>query len=237
MLSDERKEYLKKYRKENSEKLKKHYINHYEKNKKLYKERSKKRYEENKENIKQYNKKYYEKNKTPPKEKIVKPPKEKIVKPPKEKIVKPPKDIKQYRKEYYQLNKDKFKGDNEKRNKRVRERLENDPLFKIRKNIRSLITMTIKNKGYRKNLKSEQILCCTFEQFKEHIENQFEPWMNWDNYGNPKDKIYAPNKTWDIDHIIPTSSGLTKEEIIKLNHYKNLKPLCSYVNRWVKRNN
>ena len=221
MLSDERKEYLKKYRKENSEKLKKHYINHYEKNKKLYKERSKKRYEENKENIKQYNKKYYEKNKTPPKEKIVK----------------PPKDIKQYRKEYYQLNKDKFKGDNEKRNKRVRERLENDPLFKIRKNIRSLITMTIKNKGYRKNLKSEQILCCTFEQFKEHIENQFEPWMNWDNYGNPKDKIYAPNKTWDIDHIIPTSSGLTKEEIIKLNHYKNLKPLCSYVNRWVKRNN
>ena len=58
--------------------------------------------------------------------------------------------------------------------------------------------------------------------------------MNWDNYGNPKDGIYAPNKTWDIDHIIPTSSAITEEDLLKLNHFTNLQPLCSYFNRFIK---
>ena len=60
--------------------------------------------------------------------------------------------------------------------------------------------------------------------------------MTWDNYGNPKDGIFELNKTWDIDHIKPVSSGLAENEVIELNHYTNLKPLCSYTNRWIKRN-
>jgi hypothetical protein len=59
--------------------------------------------------------------------------------------------------------------------------------------------------------------------------------MNWDNYGNPKDGMLEYNKTWDIDHITPTSSAITEEELIKLNHYTNLKPLCSKFNRHIKR--
>ena len=59
--------------------------------------------------------------------------------------------------------------------------------------------------------------------------------MNWDNYGNPKDGILKPNKSWDIDHIIPTSLAKTEEDVIRLNHYSNLRPLCSYINRVVKR--
>ena len=59
--------------------------------------------------------------------------------------------------------------------------------------------------------------------------------MNWDNYGNPKDGIYELSKTWDIDHMIPISSAKTEEELIKLNHYTNLQPLCSYVNRFIKK--
>ena len=39
----------------------------------------------------------------------------------------------------------------------------------------------------------------------------------------------------DIDHIIPISTAKTEEEIIKLNHYSNLQPLCSYTNRVIKR--
>jgi len=61
--------------------------------------------------------------------------------------------------------------------------------------------------------------------------------MNWDNYGNPKDGILEPNKTWDIDHIKPVSSALTEGAIVELNHYSNLQPLCSYHNRNVKRAN
>ena len=32
------------------------------------------------------------------------------------------------------------------------------------------------------------------------------------------------------------SLAKTEEDIIKLNHYTNLRPLCSYNNRFVKRN-
>ena len=59
--------------------------------------------------------------------------------------------------------------------------------------------------------------------------------MNWDNYGNPKDGIFEINKTWDIDHIIPTNDATNETELINLNHYTNLRPLCSYTNRWIKR--
>jgi len=58
--------------------------------------------------------------------------------------------------------------------------------------------------------------------------------MNWDNRG-----LYngEPNYGWDIDHIIPSSTAKTEDELIRLNHYTNLQPLCSYFNRVVKRDN
>jgi len=118
----------------------------------------------------------------------------------------------------------------------VKNRIKNDTKFRLTINIRNLIRNSIYRQRINKNTKTQNILGCSYDEFKQHIEDQFESWMTWDNYGNPKDKIFEPNKTWDIDHIIPISSGLSEEEIIKLNHYTNLKPLCSYYNRWVKRN-
>ena len=41
---------------------------------------------------------------------------------------------------------------------------------------------------------------------------------------------------WDIDHIIPVSLAESESDIIKLNHYTNLQPLCSKVNRNIKKN-
>jgi hypothetical protein len=66
-----------------------------------------------------------------------------------------------------------------------------------------------------------------------HIESKWKDWMNWENYGKYKKGI--KNFGWDLDHIIPTSIANTPEEIIKLNHYTNIQPLCSYINRYVKR--
>ena len=43
------------------------------------------------------------------------------------------------------------------------------------------------------------------------------------------------NKTWDIDHITPISSAETEDDVIKLNHFTNFQPLCSYTNRVIKR--
>ena len=56
--------------------------------------------------------------------------------------------------------------------------------------------------------------------------------MNWENYG-----LYISKKLnygWDIDHIIPLNVAKTEDEIIILNHYTNLQPLCSYTNRNIK---
>jgi hypothetical protein len=81
-------------------------------------------------------------------------------------------------------------------------------------------------------MKTYEILGCTYEEFKNHIELKFEPWMDWDNHG-----LYNGEKCfgWDLDHIIPLSSAKTEEDVISLNHYSNLQPLCSYVNRVIKR--
>jgi hypothetical protein len=58
--------------------------------------------------------------------------------------------------------------------------------------------------------------------------------MTWDNKGLYNGEL---NYGWDIDHIIPTSIANTEEELIKLCHYTNLQPLCSKINRDIKKNN
>lgn len=126
---------------------------------------------------------------------------------------------------------------NKQTNEYVKKRKAVDPLFKLKLNIRNSISSYIKRNGFNKKSKTIEILGCTYEQFKQHIESQFEPWMSWDNMGNPKDKVFEINKTWDIDHIIPISTAITEEDVIRLNHYTNLRPLCSVHNRWIKKNN
>lgn len=125
--------------------------------------------------------------------------------------------------EYRSNNKDKRKeyciNNREKINKKSREyfkkRKEIDSLFKLNCNIRTLIRNSFKRINCeRKSNKSESILGCSFEEFKIHLEKQFTNGMNWDNQGK-----------WHLDHIKPLSLAKTKEEVIKLNHYKNFQPL------------
>ena len=66
-----------------------------------------------------------------------------------------------------------------------------------------------------------EILGCDFNAFSEYIYSMFDDNMTWDNYG-----IY-----WEIDHIIPISSANTIEDLIRLNHYSNLRPLKKEDNR------
>jgi len=109
-----------------------------------------------------------------------------------------------------------------------------DNLFKIRSSISRLIRMTIYRNGYTKKSKATEILDCSFNEFKIRIESLWEPWMNWDNYGKYNGEF---DYGWDIDHIIPSTSGKTEDDIINLNHYTNLQPLCSKINREIKREN
>lgn len=112
-------------------------------------------------------------------------------------------------------------------------RINTDPVFKLKVNIRSSIGLSFRNKGYSKKSKTYDILGCTFEEFKLHLESQFADWMSWDNQGLYNGELCYG---WDIDHIIPVSSAITEEDVIRLNHYTNLQPLCSKVNRDIKKN-
>ena len=133
----------------------------------------------------------------------------------------------EYQKEYQKNNKDK-------RNSYLIERRQNDPLFKLITNIRNLIYNSFYYNGYSKNSKTEELLGCSFEELKQYLESKFEPWMSWDNRGLYNGEL---NYGCDIDHIIPLSSVNEEIDIIKLNHYTNLQPLCSKVNRDIKKDN
>ena len=112
-----------------------------------------------------------------------------------------------------------------------------NPSLHLTRNIRALIKTTF-TRGIIKDIikakKTVGILGCTFEEFKNHIESQFESWMNWENYGNVCE-ILEINCSWDLDHILPVSLANTEEDIYLLNHWSNFQPLCSFKNRNIKR--
>lgn len=224
------KEYQKNYRKNNKSKSKEYQSQYYIDNKMEILERAKRYFEYNKEKIREYKTGHYKMNKE---------------------------EISKYQKEYYQNNKEildkknkeylKINRDiiNHKRNQKNKEnRIElsekekikrlNNPLYRLKCNIRVYIRGSIRYKGYKKTTKTENILGCSFSDFKLYLESKFEDWMTWDNYGMYNGEF---NYGWDIDHIIPLSSAKTEEDIIKLNHHENLQPLCSKVNRYIKRDN
>tara|TARA_R110000822_G_scaffold90547_2_gene209342 strand:- start:207 stop:812 length:606 start_codon:yes stop_codon:yes gene_type:complete len=110
-----------------------------------------------------------------------------------------------------------------------------DPLFKLSGDCRNMLNKVFKRFGYKKSSKTKEVLGCSFEELTKHLEAKFEDWMNWDNKAG-RTHATELNKSWDIDHVIPLSSATTLEEVIRLSHYTNLQPLCSFKNRYLKKN-
>lgn len=115
-------------------------------------------------------------------------------------------------KEYFQKNKKEIYAA---RNKRIK----GNPLLALRMNIHNNIKNSISKLSYTKNTKTAQILGCSFEELKVHIESQFKEGMSWEN-----------RNLWHIDHIMPVSMAETYDEVIRLNHYRNLRPLWAHEN-------
>lgn len=202
----------KKYREENKE-----YFNNYNKK---YKEENKgyfkdyfREYSKNNERVKEYQEEYRNKNR------------EYFNEYNKEYYFKNSDNIKESVKEYRTNNKDKI-------NENICLKRKNDPLFALSNSIRKSISKSIKLSGNNKSTKTTEILGCSFNDFKIYLESKFEPWMNWKNRGFYNGEL---NYGWDIDHIIPISTAKTEEQVILLNHYSNLQPLCSKVNRDIKK--
>lgn len=230
---DCRKETRRAYRENNKEKIKEQQKKFLDTNKDYFK----KYFENNKESLKEYKKKYRSDNPEKFKKKPQKIDKDKVNeyqrkyrKENKEKYKLYYENSAKRRKLWYEETKDKNR---ESRNEYFRKRKNEDELFKLSCNLRTLISISIR-KNYRKKSKTEDILGCSFEEFKLYLESKFEPWMNWDNYGIYDGEL---NSGWDIDHIVPLSSAQTEKEIIELNHHTNLQPLCSKTNRDIKKDN
>ena len=146
-----------------------------------------------------YNKKYYEQNKE---------------------------RLAEYRKEYRERNKEKAaiqKKEYYKQNKAEllakqveyqRMRMGTDLAFKFISVCRGRVRSYFKSKGIPKSQTTLEMLGCTPEQLRDHLQSQFTEGMTLENHGE-----------WHIDHIIPLASAKTEAEIIKLCHYTNLQPL------------
>lgn len=117
-------------------------------------------------------------------------------------------------------------------NREYRREKRKDVLYRIKESVSNMIRYSFRSIRIIKNRKSIDILGCDILEFRTYLESKFESWMTWENYGKYNGEL---NFGWDIDHIIPTSCAKNEEDIIRLNHYTNLQPLCSYVNRHIKR--
>lgn len=106
------------------------------------------------------------------------------------------------------------KRNKDKLNAKHKEKRDNDPVFATAHRIRRLTAFAFKRKGYKKNGTAEQLLGCTWEQLKTHIESKFLPGMDWSN-----------RHKWHVDHIIPLASAKTPEEVEDLCKWHNLQPL------------
>lgn len=98
----------------------------------------------------------------------------------------------------------------------TRKRRATDLNFKLAGSLRQHISRACK--AAKAGAKTLEILGCSLDDFRVHIEKQFQPGMSWANYGK-----YG----WHIDHIIACCKfDLTRqEEVKKCFHFSNLQPL------------
>jgi len=108
--------------------------------------------------------------------------------------------------------------------KKIRERVSNalreNPILRVKKNLRIRICKAVRRSHPDRFM---ELLGCTVEELKIHLERKFLPDMSWDNYGY---------RGWHIDHVRPcVLFDLAKpSEQRKCFHYSNLQPLWAFDN-------
>jgi len=109
----------------------------------------------------------------------------------------------------------------DRRRERTRYRLKNDPIFKLKCNVRTRIRLYVKRGLAKKTLPTSILIGCSWEFLKTHLEKQFKPNMNWANYGK-----------WHIDHYRPMASFnlFSQNELLECCNFSNLQPLWAIEN-------
>jgi len=104
-----------------------------------------------------------------------------------------------------------------------KQRMKTDLIYKIKHNLRSLVTGAFKRISKNKPARTEQLLGCSWLEAKAHFERLFQEGMTWENHGE-----------WHIDHIRPVAS-FKVDELHLMNHISNLQPLWAEENLGSKR--
>jgi hypothetical protein len=102
--------------------------------------------------------------------------------------------------------------------KNYRERKKDDPNWLLRKNLAGRVREAVKKQYSKKAYKSMELIGCTIQELRDHLESQFTEGMTWDNMGRGG---------WHIDHIIPCAFfDLSKPSHQKVCfNWQNLQPL------------
>jgi hypothetical protein len=93
--------------------------------------------------------------------------------------------------------------------------------FRAGRACRNMIARVVGASKLSKTSDTRALVGYSVEEFKDHIEKQFEPWMSWGNHGQ-----------WHVDHIFPVvrflRMGVTDPKVI--NALTNLRPLSRQAN-------
>lgn len=103
---------------------------------------------------------------------------------------------------------------------RMSERRQTEPLYATKQSVSGLLRTCFKRKGFRKNSRTADILGCSIEQFKQHVERLFLPGMCFEK----------KQGMWHLDHIVPVSLARTEEEIAWLSRWENIRPMWGLEN-------
>jgi hypothetical protein len=195
------KQNLARYCAQNAEKLKAYQREKYLLNAEAYKQRNKARYAVKKDEILAKNKEWRVNNRE---------------------------KERQNKKLYRALNRERVRRWNRKyeRNNRekLREKNRNDrrtnPMRRLKDALRGSVRAYIGSKKTRGS-STFQIIGCTPDELRKHLESKFRDGMTWDNYGS----------YWEVDHIMPLASAKDFAGLFRLSHWTNLQPLTCEENR------
>lgn len=93
-----------------------------------------------------------------------------------------------------------------------------DPIYKLKKDVRTLIYHSFKRQGFKKNTKIAKIICCNWQFLHIHLTRSFI--KNYNRLPNNQDKLH-------IDHKIPLVVAKTEQSVLNLCHYTNLQWLLA----------
>lgn len=134
------------------------------------------------------------------------------------------KEIKNYRENHkikmslYSKNYGKNNRNKIQKRKNLRRKI--DTVYKFSCNIRSLISKSLKCKGYSKKSHTYEILGIGYKECLDYLFTNAKL-----RYSDFKEEDFLKENCYQIHHIVFLQTANTEEDIIKLNHYTNLELL------------